>query len=122
MKAIGITFLLVLAIACGGGGSASVSGVDQNKAITTLETDEVETFCDWMIDTYGGEAVEHQCPDDVTVTTPTMAECVAEYQQISPSCSGVTVEEMEGCIRALADDPCNFGGQACVEFLECSFG
>lgn len=122
MKTFGFALLVVLAIACSSDGSGSSSGVDQSKPITTLETSEVEDFCDWMIDLYGGEAVEHECPDNVTVTTPTRAECVADYEQINANCSGVTVGEMEACIEALAEDPCNFGGQACAEFLECSFG
>lgn len=119
MKTIGILFVIVLAFACGGGGGGGASGVDGDKSITALEAGEVSSFCDWAIDTYGGEGVEHQC-EDFTVTTPTRAECEEDYAAIPQSCEGVTVEEAEACVEAIASDPCNFGGQACAELLQCS--
>ena len=120
MKTIGILFVIVLAFACGGGGGSD-SGVDGDKSITALETAEVESFCDWAIETYGGEGIEHECPDDFTVTTPTRQECEEDYADIPQSCEGVTVAEAEACVEAIASDPCNFGGQACAELLQCSF-
>jgi hypothetical protein len=122
-------FLSVLVLsaflaACGGDddGGGDGSGVDGSKAITTLEAGEVTSFCTWVIDIQGGPDSETECGDGLTVTVPTQAECEAEYGSVPDACSGVTVSELEGCVEAFADDPCQLGGSACSEYYECSFG
>jgi hypothetical protein len=125
MKTIGIAFLFVVvsfvSVACGGG-AASVSGVDQAKPITELDAGEISTFCSWAIDVQGGPGHVTECGPDVTVEAPTQDECEAGYAQIPAGCSGVTVEEMEACVNAIADDPCAESIPECNEYFSCLFG
>ena len=109
-----------LAAACGGDDDGS--GVDGGKAVTELSADEVSALCEWAIDVQGGENHSEDC-GDFTIETGTVAECEAEYAGIPASCSSVTVAELEDCVNAIADDPCEgFGSQACSEFIQCSIG
>lgn len=119
----GFALILGLAIgmgACGGGGGDD-SGVDGSKPITELSTSEVQSLCEWAIETQGGEGAMYECEDDVTVTVDTVAECVAGYGDTPETCNTVTVAELEACIEAWSAEPCGFGGQACAEYFQCYF-
>ena len=97
----------------------SPSGLGSGTSWDDLGNAEYETFCDWSIAEMGGENVEKDCGDDVTVTSGTKDECVAELSSYV-DCD-LTVGDLEDCKIAVAEDPCGLGGEACATAFDCSF-
>lgn len=103
-------------IACGGGSDGS--GVDGSKTIISMSASERMTFCEWAIEEQGGAGTTHNC-GDFTITIQTVAECVADFDNFSPTCTA-TVGQGESCVSAVASDPCNLGGSAeCQAIFAC---
>lgn len=115
MRPILTTLIAVIALSaasltfmgCGGDDS---SGIDRNRTLSSLDGAEVQELCEFTIDAAGGAGAEFTCPDDVTVTVDTVAECVSDIGTFG-SC---TVGVVEDCAVA---DPCDFA--ACVPLLSC---
>ena len=104
-------------VACGGDDNDS-SGVDQDKQISALSSDEQMSLCTWSIDSQGGEGHVTECGDDVTVTTGSVSDCVTDLA-LYAEC-GISVAELEDCSNDLADEPCDpFSSTACAAVFEC---
>jgi hypothetical protein len=107
--------------ACSGGDGADSSGLSSSSQIGSLSTEERTTLCEWSVDIQGGEGNVTECPDNVTVTVSTVADCVADSSAYD-ECD-LTVGDVEECSRANADDPCGaLGSPACAPLVECLFG
>ncbi|HSD86613.1 MAG TPA: hypothetical protein VLB44_03835 [Kofleriaceae bacterium] len=107
--------------ACGGDDSSSSSGVDSTKQVKDLTPAERATECQWGIALEGGAGHTTTCPDNVTVTVDTQAQCEAGLATIagSTTCT-LTVAQMEACTEASATDPCTaLSSQACAPVLAC---
>ncbi len=104
---------LLYAAACGGDDSRS--GVDGGKQLSALTRAERTELCQWALE-IDTDTVGSECGPE---NPPTVADCVEDLEEYPASC-GVTVAELQGCIEALAEDPCgedpeecNFGGGDC---------
>jgi len=117
-KSILIAALLVGA--CGGddGGSDS-SGVTTTKQIKDLSAAEQMQECEWGVAYSGGAGHQTMCPDNVTVTVDSVASCVQDMMTYATNACMATIAELEACTRALAADPCSFGGDACGPVFAC---
>lgn len=103
-------------IACGGGGDSS--GVDSNKTIVSMSASERMTFCEWAIEEQGGAGTTHNC-GDFTLTVQTVAECVGDFSNFSPTCTA-TVGQGESCVSAISANPCELGANsACQAIFAC---
>jgi hypothetical protein len=81
----------------------SASGVDGSAAIADLTNDDQGKLCDWIAGTLGGYGASYTCDgSDVSITKNDRSECVAA---IPTSCSA-TVAQVENCVNAVKDDPC----------------
>jgi hypothetical protein len=105
--------------ACGGDdGGSDHSGVDGSKTVISMSASEKQTFCEWVVERQGGAGHTTECGDGVTVTTQTVAECVAGFADLTSNCP-LTVSQAETCNLAIAADACSFGGEACAPVFEC---
>ena len=102
--------------ACGGDGGGS--GVDGAKPIISMTVSEKQTFCEWLVAEQGGPDHVTECGGGVSVTTQTVAECVAGFADFSPTCAA-TVAQGEACAIAVGAAPCSFGGEACAPIFAC---
>lgn len=119
---IALASFALAAAACGGDdGPGETSGVDGAKKVNTLSSSEVQTFCSWAVAEQGGAGHQTMCGDGVTFTVDTEAKCQMGYAMLSTTCA-VTVADAEACVRALAADPCSFGGTACQALIACQTG
>ncbi len=109
------SILLVTLAACG---SDSGSGVDGSKPVVTMTASEKQTFCEWVVAQQGGAGHTTDCGNGVTVTTQTVAECVAGFADLIATCPA-TVAQGEACASASAAAPCSFGGEACAPLFAC---
>lgn len=110
----GLALSFISLAACGGGGS----GVDGDKAIVAMSSSERTDFCEWAIEEQGGAGTVTTCADDVTVTVQSVSDCVASFDDFIASCTA-TVAQGETCVEAIADNPCEFGGDSCDPVFEC---
>jgi hypothetical protein len=118
MRTCFVVGLILGAVACGGGGGGS-SGVSGSKQLGQLDMSEWQTLCEYIVEVEGGEGKVTECGDGVTVTTTTVAECVAD----APTFMGctATVANAEACAEAIGADPCA-GSAACEPIFACVFG
>ncbi|HUS31579.1 MAG TPA: hypothetical protein VMZ53_23900 [Kofleriaceae bacterium] len=105
--------------ACGGDDGAEHSGVSTSKQLKDLSADERMQECEWGVSYQGGAGHVTMCSDNVTVTVDTVPECVDAMDQYAASGCTATVAELEACTRAIAADPCSFGGDACGPVFAC---
>jgi hypothetical protein len=115
-----ILMAVLLLGACGGddGGSTS-SGVTTTKQLKDLSSAEQMQECEWGIAYSGGAGHQTMCADNVTITVGTVAECVQDMMAYASNGCTATVEQLEACTRAIAADPCAFGGDACGPVFAC---
>jgi hypothetical protein len=116
------TILLMLcSFGCGDDdGAPATSGVNGSARVADLGDPDVMQFCVWFVDLVDGPR-EVTCPDDVTITFPSVDECVADYGNVASTCE-MTVSQAEACARAVAADNCaGFGNSACQPLFECAF-
>ena len=107
--------LLPLLAACATG----ESGLPLDKTLAELDEDEWTQMCEWGNDQY--EDAEIDCGDGTTVEMGSVDECVTESMTYYGECS-VTVESMEACVTAIADDPCSSDlPPECTGVLACAF-
>lgn len=108
--------------ACGGDDSGGSSGVDSTKQVKDLTPAERTSECQWAIALEGGPGKQTMCPDNVTVTVYTQAQCEASLATLAMSATcTLTVAQAEACTEASATDPCTaFSSQACAAVLACS--
>jgi hypothetical protein len=110
-----LLLLLPLLLACGKG----ESGLPLDKTLAELDESEWEQLCEWGNAQY--EEAEVDCGDGVTVSVGTVDECVEESLAYYGECSS-TVESMEACVGAIAEDPCSSELPAeCTGILACAF-
>lgn len=110
-----LLLLLPLLAACGMG----ESGLPLDKTLGELDEDEWTQMCEWGDEQYGSTEVD--CGDGTTVDMGTVDECVTESMTYYDECSS-TVESMEACISAIAEDPCSSDLPAeCTGILACAF-
>ena len=108
MRAMAIGLLVALSLttgACGeggdGDGGATGSGVDGNKPLSALTTEEIGAVCDWAASLYGGYGKSVSCGNGGTTSSKaSRAACMAEAG--FTSCSA-TVYQLEGCGQAVHD-------------------
>ncbi len=105
----------------GGGGGGNGSGVPGATQLSDLTPAQVMTFCSWaIIDIQGGENIETECGDGLSVDTGTVAECTADYADL-PVCD-LTVAQVELCMLEVGDDPClAFQSPECADYISCIF-
>lgn len=105
--------LLCAVFACGGGsGNSGGSGVDPNKALPDINSNEARDLCEYFADLEGAPR-EIDCGNGQTIDVgqdqDDIDECVdgiADSQAAFPDCP-VTVGEAEACfeaINAISDD------------------
>jgi len=95
------------------------SGLPPSLSLASLDASQVMQLCEWGIDIQGGPSQSWECSDGLTVSTGTVAECVAGLESGASSCD-ITVGEMEGCLRALGRDACNvLDDPACAAVRAC---
>lgn len=102
--------LLITAVGCGGG-----SGVDSDKYVDELTTEEVTTLCEWAAEEQGGPG-EKTCTADSKITVRTTAECVADMNR--PHCQ---VKLIEDCFASIDGNSCNILTSAeCGAYVQCA--
>lgn len=102
-----------------GGGDGTGSGVAASKRISDLTPDEAMEICAWAAAEQGGENLVFTCPDETTVETGSVDECVSQMAAW-PECDA-TVESLEACGLAIADDACNsFTTSGCQALIACT--
>lgn len=109
---IGVCASALLLVACGGDSDSS-SGIERSRQVSSLDTVEQMTLCEFAVEAAGGAGAEFTCADDVTVTVNTVAECLTEFGS-SNTCS---VAQIEDCANS---DPCDIA--PCLPLLECQGG
>ncbi len=105
----------------GGGGGGNGSGIPASTQINDLSPTQVTSFCAWSINLQGGENIETDCGDGFSVDTGTVAECTESFDDF-PQCN-LTIGQVEPCLFAVADDPCEgFNSAACAALGACVSG
>ncbi len=86
--------------------------------MNALSADELRTFCEWSIETQGGEGATTDCGEN-DFTVASVEDCAASAY--CEACT-LTVGRNEDCTEAMADDPCMAGGEACLsDMMDCLF-
>jgi len=108
--------------ACGGDDSGGSSGVDSSKQVKDLTPAERTSECQWGIALEGGAGKQTMCPDNVTVTVYTQAQCESSLAAIATSTTcTLTVAQLEACTEASATDPCTaLSAPACAAVIVCA--
>src|ERR1043165_3229994 len=114
-----ILLLALLLGACGGDDAADSSGVATSTQIKDLSTDQQMQECEWGVSYQGGEGHQTMCPDNVTITVDSVAECVSDLASYKSSGCTATIGQLEACTKAIAAAPCSFGGDACAPVFAC---
>jgi hypothetical protein len=114
-----ILLSVLLLGACGGDDGATSSGVTTSKQLKDLTPDERMQECEWGVSYQGGAGHQTMCPDDVTITVSTVAECVSDLGTYAMNGCTATIEQLETCTRAIAADPCALGGDSCGPVFAC---
>jgi hypothetical protein len=97
------------------GGDPGPSGVNQDTTFDQLAANEIDQFCIWAINAQGGPG-EKSCSKTMTITTPTVEECVDEAQTLP-----CRVQDAETCIRSLNGNPCGvLSSETCAPYVECA--
>src|SRR5687768_13541223 len=107
-----LALVQLIAVGCGGrrgdGGGIDAagpvpggSGVDGSRRLAELTPAETTTFCDWLIERFGGEGMTLSCVAG-PVGAPTLESCRGEIEGASIDCPA-TVAQAESCLR----NPCN---------------
>lgn len=107
--------------ACSGGGAGGSggSGVPSAKRISDLTSQEGMEICAWAAEVQGGENQIFTCTDDTTVETGSVEECIMQMEAW-PECD-VTVDSLEACGLAIANDACNsISTSGCQALISCS--
>lgn len=104
----------LMVVACGG---SSGSGVSGTKKLVELTASEQDKLCSFEVEAEGGPRTV-DCGGGTMVTIHDKGTCLADFSQISPSCTA-TVKQAEQCFDAIGMDPCNFGGGTCTAVLQC---
>lgn len=110
--------------ACSGGdgdglGGGTGSGLSSSKRLIDLTPQEAMEICAWAAAEQGGESQVFNCPDETTVETGTVDECVSQLALL-PECD-VTVGNLEACGLAIANDACSaFTTSGCEALIACT--
>ena len=115
-----ILLSVLLLGACGGDDTADSSGVATSTQIKDLSADQKMQECEWGVAFQGGAGHQTMCADNVTVTVNTVAECVDDLTTYASHGCAVTISQLEACTKAVANDPCSFGGDACGPIIQCA--
>jgi hypothetical protein len=114
-----ILIAVLLAGACGGDDTADSSGVAQTKQIKDLSGDERMQECEWGVAFQGGAGKSTACGDGVTVTVNSVSDCVQDMATYATNGCTATILQLEACTKAVAADPCSFGGATCQPIIDC---
>jgi hypothetical protein len=94
------------------------SGVDGDKRVAQLDSDELHQFCEWVVDIKNATDTSVCDFEDGPPREPRTVEgCLEELAMLAPSCPG-TVEQAEACLNALKISPCDPVPQ-CRPFEDC---
>ena len=115
-----ILLAVLLVGACGGDDTADSSGVAQTKQVKDLTADERMQECEWGVAFQGGAGKRTECGDGVSVTVDTVASCVDDMATYAANGCTAPISQLETCTKAVAADPCSFGGAACQPIIDCA--
>lgn len=108
---------LVLAFGCGGD-EDSGPGIDEDKQLAELSSEEKERFCEWQSENGPTEAAECEGGSSVGAVG-TLEECVDGFDAFPSDCD-LTVGQMMDCTESLAEDPCEgIASPECGPLLDC---
>ena len=113
-------FLLIASIvACSDSGSSSGSGVEPTKKLTTLDANERQQLCEYMVEAEGG-VHSKTCGDGLTISVKSAADCANSLTAFNASCTA-TVDNAESCAEAAGDDLCNLvSSPSCTFLFQCA--
>ena len=114
---LGIILGPLAVVACGDSDGSGGSGLDGSQTVVGLSAGDKQTFCTWAIQSQGGAGTVHEC-EGFTLTVQTVAECVADFDQFSATCTA-TVDQAEACISAISSNPCDPATTACDAIFAC---
>ena len=101
-------------------GTQSTGFPADDKAMTDLNGNEQEAFCEYMVGIQGGPG-EYQCDESLSMTIPTVEECLG--QDFSTEFGSCTVGTTKACFSATTNDPCAlFSTPACEPMFACTWG
>lgn len=111
---------LGLLVACGGD-DAELSGVSGSTLVSEMTSDEIRQFCQYAVNTMGGEGRVVDCGDGKTVNVGTTESCVSNWRYSGP-CPSFFVKDFEACLVARGEGVCRELDEiaACQPLLACA--
>jgi len=115
---IAIAASVLMLVACGGDDGPG-SGIDPDRTIESLNTEEARSVCEDAVAAQGGEGTIVDC-DGISIMVQSVEECTTSVA--AATCTN-TIAELDDCIAAMEEDPCAvISGPECSFLLSCASG